>query len=116
MGGGGTSKRLALRDSTLELEEVHCFVTNLLIGNADTPVLAWRPCCRDVRVSLPCLVTLLTRTDVSWMQSSRPYTHTLLLQAFNQKQKKLMMSWKMQIQKVWHPPPTNKFSLDKRRG
>ena len=41
--------------------------------------------------------------------------HLILFQAFTQKQKKLMMSWKQQVQKIWHPPP-QKYPLEKRRS
>ena len=39
----------------------------------------------------------------------------ILFKAFTQKQKKLMMSWKQQVQKIWHPPP-QKYPLEKRRS
>lgn len=35
-------------------------------------------------------------------------------EAFTEKQKKLMTSWKQQIQKIWHPPMP-KYNLDKQR-
>jgi hypothetical protein len=42
------------------------------------------------------------------------YSNVVFLQAFSAKQKKLILSWTQQIQKIWHP--ASKFPMEKRHA